>query len=329
MQRAVRQDMRFASQIGREKPVSHHVPYTRHVDEETLRTKDGMFLSIIKIDGFCHQTADQADIDMEASSRNTLLRALADSRFAVYSHIVRRRIPPNIDGEFDVEFCRQLNERYMQSLGATRMYSNALYLTVIRRGYQGKVGLADALFSKFRKASGISEKALELEARQELRDHVANIVKGFDRYGARVLKTVNAMDRCFQSPLSFWHSSSMGAWRQTCSPPHATRHYIPQRRITFGRRMLELRATNDPRMPFRCDAVDPRIYALYGRRHARWSLKVRANSSSAKALPSRTGRRYYPKWIEWNARSACPMSAARAWKPPSTRPRMNWSMVAP
>ncbi len=251
MQRAVRQDMRFASQIGREKPVSHHVPYTRHVDEETLRTKDGMFLSIIKIDGFCHQTADQADIDMEASSRNTLLRALADSRFAVYSHIVRRRIPPNIDGEFDVEFCRQLNERYMQSLGATRMYSNALYLTVIRRGYQGKVGLADALFSKFRKASGISEKALELEARQELRDHVANIVKGFDRYGARVLKTVSRDGSVFSEPIEFLAQLVNGGVAANMLLPRMPLDtYIPQRRITFGRRMLELRGTNDPECRF-------------------------------------------------------------------------------
>ncbi|HWU61142.1 MAG TPA: VirB4 family type IV secretion/conjugal transfer ATPase [Ensifer sp.] len=251
MERALRQDMHFSGQIGREKSVAHHVPYTRHVDEATLRTKDGMFLSIIKIDGFCHQTADQDDIDMEAASRNTLLRALADSRFAVYSHIVRRRIPPNIDGEFDVEFCRQLDERYMESLGAARMYSNALYLTVIRRSYQGKVGLADTLFSKFRKASGISEKALELEARQELRDHVANIVKGFDRYGARVLKTVLRDGSVFSEPIEFLAQLvNGGVVANMLLPRMPLDTYIPQRRITFGRRMLELRGTNDAECRF-------------------------------------------------------------------------------
>src|SRR5262249_47817784 len=149
MQSAVRQDLRFGGEIAREKPVSKHVPYLRHVDEETLRTKEGMLVSIIRFDGFCHQTADQAFIDNEAANRNTLLRAFSDSRFAVYSHIIRRRIPPAIDGAFSLDFCKALDERYMQALSNTRMYSNELYLTVIRRGFQGKVGLADSVLSRF------------------------------------------------------------------------------------------------------------------------------------------------------------------------------------
>ncbi|NTA59808.1 VirB4 family type IV secretion/conjugal transfer ATPase [Agrobacterium tumefaciens] len=242
MQRAVRQDMRFGYEIGREKAVSGHLPYTRHVDEQTLRTKDGAFLSIIKLDGFCHQTADQEDIDMEAASRNTLLRSLADSRFAVYTHIVRRRIPPKIDGGIAIDFCRRLDERYMDSLGQTRMYSNALYLTLMRRGFQGKVGLADAMFSRFRKASGISQKAIELEARQELRDHVANITKGLSQYGARVLQAVTREGSVYSEPIEFLAQLVNGATQSNMLlPRQPLDQYIPTRRITFGRRMLELR----------------------------------------------------------------------------------------
>ena len=170
MDRAVRKDLRFGAEIGREKPVSVHIPYLRHIDEESLRTKDGMLLSVIKLDGFCHQTADQEIIDVEATARNTLIRALADSRFAVYSHIIRRRIPPKIEGEFDIPFCRDLNDRYMRGLADSRMYTNELYLTVIRRGFQGRVGLADTLLAHFRKVAGVSEQALDREARQALGD---------------------------------------------------------------------------------------------------------------------------------------------------------------
>lgn len=246
MQRAVRRDMRFGYEIGREKPVSAHIPYTRHVDEQTVKTKDGAFVSIIKLDGFCHQTADQEDIDMEAASRNTLLRALADSRFAVCSHIVRRRIPPRIDGDITIDFCRRLDERYMESLGETRMYSNELYFTLMRRSYQGKVGLADALFSKFRRASGVSEQAIELEARQELRDHVANIVKGFDRYGARVLQTVMRDGSVYSEPIEFLAQLVNGATpAPKLLPRQPLDQYIPTRRVTFGRRMLEFRGATD------------------------------------------------------------------------------------
>ncbi|MFW8584188.1 hypothetical protein ACOJBM_02230 [Rhizobium beringeri] len=41
----------MAPRLGREQPISAHISYLRHVDEETLRTKDGMLLTIIKVDG--------------------------------------------------------------------------------------------------------------------------------------------------------------------------------------------------------------------------------------------------------------------------------------
>ena len=57
-----------------------------------LKTKEGHFLMVVKVGGFCFQTADQAEIDMRLSSRNTLIRSMNDSRFAVYSHIIRREV---------------------------------------------------------------------------------------------------------------------------------------------------------------------------------------------------------------------------------------------
>lgn len=246
MDRAVRRDLRFGAEIGREKPVSVHIPYLRHIDEETLRTKDGMLLSVIKLDGFCHQTADQDIIDVEATARNTLIRALADSRFAVYSHIIRRRIPPEIEGEFDIPFCHELNERYMRGLAEAHMYTNELYLTVIRRGFQGRVGLADTLLAHFRKAAGVSEQALDREARQELRQHVANIVKGMEAYGARVLKAELRQHSVFSQLLEFLGMLLNGGQPMNMLLPRMPLdEYLPTRRITFGRRLLEMRGGSD------------------------------------------------------------------------------------
>ncbi|MBZ5763366.1 VirB4 family type IV secretion/conjugal transfer ATPase [Rhizobium sp. VS19-DR104.2] len=246
MQKSIRKDLRFGAESAREKPISAHVPYLRHVDEETLRTKDGMLLTIIKIDGFCHQTADQQIIDVEATARNTLVRALADSRFAAYAHIVRRRIPPRLGGTFDIPFCRALNERYMASLSDNSMYLNELYLTIIRRGFQGKVGLADELLSRLRKVSGVSERAMDLEARQELREHVANIVKGMEHYGARVLKVVAQERRVASEPLEFLAMLLNGGEPVDMALPRMPLdQYLPTRRITFGRRLFELRGASD------------------------------------------------------------------------------------
>ncbi|SEM23854.1 VirB4 family type IV secretion/conjugal transfer ATPase [Xaviernesmea oryzae] len=246
MRHALRKDLMFGAAIAREKRIAGHVPYLRHVDEATLRTKDGMIVAIVKCDGFCHQTADQAFIDNEASNRNTLMRALSDSRFAVYSHIVRRRVPPAIGGAFTLDFPKALDERYRQALASARLYSNELYLTVIRRGFQGKVGLADTLLSRFRQMGGASEHALDLEARQDLRDHVGNLVKGMEQYGARLLTAQLRHGSAYSEPLEFLAQLLNGGVPVAMLLPRMPLdEYLPTRRITFGRRMLEMRGNSD------------------------------------------------------------------------------------
>jgi type IV secretion system protein VirB4 len=79
---------------AREASIAKHVPYLRHVAEDMLKTKDGHYLMVVKIGGYCFQTADQAEIDMRLSARNTLIRAMNDSRFAVYCHTIRRGSAP-------------------------------------------------------------------------------------------------------------------------------------------------------------------------------------------------------------------------------------------
>ena len=124
LSRAARPPMKFSRVSAREKSISAHVPYVRHADEQTLRTKEGFLISIIKLDGFCFQTADQSEINLRLGARNTLVRALNDSRFALYSHIIRRQVPAVIPGSFDIGFCDELNRRYMESLSGKRMFVN-------------------------------------------------------------------------------------------------------------------------------------------------------------------------------------------------------------
>src|ERR1700722_16764615 len=105
--RSVSSQLKFGQVAGREKSVAAHVPYVRHVDDQTLRTKEGFLLTCMKLDGFCFQTADQSEINLRLTARNTIVRALNDSRFALYSHIIRREVPAAIGGDFDNAFCAE------------------------------------------------------------------------------------------------------------------------------------------------------------------------------------------------------------------------------
>nr|WP_181377331.1 VirB4 family type IV secretion/conjugal transfer ATPase [Ochrobactrum sp. LM19]AJW30000.1 type IV secretion protein VirB4 [Ochrobactrum sp. LM19] len=237
----LRRSVEYASVLANQESLKEAVPYSTMADDQTIRTKDGMFLTVIKINGFCHQTADQGQIDQMAAIRNTLLKALNDSRFAVYSHIIRRRIEPHSGGTISQGFAQILEERYMASLRDKRMYVNDLYLTVIRRKFQGKVGVASSLFERL-SGGGRASQAADRQACEELRRRVANIVKALAPYGADVLKCVLRDGTVYSETLEFLAQLLNGAKPVPMVLPRMPLDTaLSSRRVSFGQRAFEIR----------------------------------------------------------------------------------------
>jgi type IV secretion system protein VirB4 len=263
MQAAISQTLGFGQVAAREKAISTHVPYLRHVDEQTVRTKDGLFLTSIKLDGFCFQTADQSEVNQRLLTRNTLVRAMNDSRFAVYSHIIRREVNPEIGGGFDNPFAAMIDKRYRESLREQRMFVNELYLTIIRRGFQGKIGLAETLARNFRKAAGVPIEEIEKEARQELAETIANLANDLASYGARVLKVVTRNGAIYSEPCEFLSALvNAGLPAPMLLPRMGLDGYLPRMRVTFGRKAMAWRGATDEETRFGA-IVSIREYPAY------------------------------------------------------------------
>ena len=169
--RALRDELSFGAVSRRENPVAAHIPYSRHVSDEAIRTDDGMLMSFLHLSGFCFETADISEVNSRLLGRNDLLRALGSSRYALYTHIVRREVKPSIASTFDNEFCRELDERYTTGLRQRRMFVNDIYLTVVRRELQGSVGTVDVVLRKlFGRHDADGRSLSEEQAANELSD---------------------------------------------------------------------------------------------------------------------------------------------------------------
>src|SRR3546814_19927784 len=77
-----------------------------------------------------------------------MLQAIGSSRFALYHHIVRRRVEVGLDAKFDDPFSAKLDAAWQGRLDRRQLFVNDLYLTLIRRPLQGRVGLLDGLREK-------------------------------------------------------------------------------------------------------------------------------------------------------------------------------------
>ena len=72
----------LSARFPAERPVASHVPYLRHVDDNIIKTRDGLILTVLKLDGYSFETSDMSEVNASAPRRNDVVRTLANSRFA-------------------------------------------------------------------------------------------------------------------------------------------------------------------------------------------------------------------------------------------------------
>jgi type IV secretion system protein VirB4 len=250
---ALLNELTFGAVARREEPVASHIPYTRHVDDQTIKTRDGLYVSILKLDGFCFETADMAEINARLATRNILLRGLGTSRFAVMTHIIRRAIEPALPGAVGNPFAAELDRRYAASLRSRRLFVNDTYLSIIRRPLQGRAGQAEQLIrSVFGGGRRGADTLNEDEEVRALHDAVANIVEILQPYGARLLSVVKrgsgaTGDRWHSEPLEFLVQLLNGARpRPMPLPRMPLNQVLASRRLFFGRATIGIQgATRD------------------------------------------------------------------------------------
>lgn len=224
--------------IDREKSAGAHLPYARHVDDHTLETRDGLLMQCLHLRGFLFETADTSELNYRKALRDAMLQAIGSSRFALAHHIVRRRVDPMLDAEFPDAFSRKLNARWKSRLGTKQLYVNDLYLTLIRRPLQGRIGIADRVGNWLGR---IGEKdaafaAVELRHLNAAREALMAALGSYEPHLLGVYETANGV--CSQ-PIEFLSRLYNGDDRPILLPHEDIGDYIPSRRVSFGQNAIE------------------------------------------------------------------------------------------
>lgn len=236
-------DMALGRVSKTEASISGFIPYTRHIDDTTLKTKEGYLLKILKIEGLPFETSDQVDINMRKNVRATFLRGLSNSRFAIYHHIIRREEIRSLDGIFESDWCRTLDQAYQKRLSTKRMFVNEQYITIVRRPAQGAIGLI-AEIGKALSASVDKEnqRAQEQESLKALNEAVSNLLTTLAPYRPTLLGLRPSEDGVIVSePLSFLSYLINLEPASVRQPRAGIDQYLPRKRIFFGKETFEMR----------------------------------------------------------------------------------------
>lgn len=226
----------------REEPAGKHLPYARHLDVRTIETRDGLLLQTIRLGGLLFETADSEELNYRAELRDAMLRAIGNSRFAVYHHLVRRRAHADLAGDFPDQFSERLDERWQARLSNRQLYVNELFLTIVRRPTQGRMGLADKLAGLFAKAT--DNRAALIAAEKSALDNAREaLVAALGQYDPHVLTAYDTEHGQRSEPLEFLAYLFNGEMKPIVIPHGDIGHHLPARRISFGVNTVELGET--------------------------------------------------------------------------------------
>lgn len=228
--------------MSKEAPAGAHLPYARHVDDVTVETRDGLLMQTIRVEGLLFETADSEELNYRAGLRDAMMRSLGSSRFAIYHHVVRRRAEASLTPVTSDEFSTRLDENWQERLGSKHLFVNDLFVTIVRRPLQGRVGMADRIRGWFARRSKSSADHLAAEKHALDRAREA-LMASLSSYSPQLLSTYKTKHGERSELLEFL-SCLFNADMSPVAVPHGDiGHYLPKRRISFGQDCIELGKT--------------------------------------------------------------------------------------
>ncbi len=196
-------------------------------------------MQFIHLRGLLFETADTDEINYRKRLRDAMLQSIGSSRFALYHHIVRRQVDVALNADYQDEFSRRLDARWRARLATKRLYVNELFLTLIRRPLQGRVGGMDRLRSMLGRSSDAAAAGNPYELRQldVARDA---LLAALGNYEPRLLGVYQTRQGPCSEPLEFLASLYNGEMRPVLLPMQDLGSYLPYRRVSFGQETVEL-----------------------------------------------------------------------------------------
>jgi len=222
-----------------EKSFSKMVPYKYHYDDNTILTTNNEMMSVIKLEGFAFQTADDEDVDNKKILRNNLFKGMAADGLSLCVHTIRRKFAAFPEGEFNNIFTEMLNEQWRKKHGPDRTFINEYYLTIIKKMPVDPMAKVKQLVGRFFPMAVNDNKVLQ-EAYADLAEVRDRLVNGLMSYKAKLLGIRKTEDGCFSEICEFLGRIANMCYEQQMLVPRGNiSKYINTQRLYFGGNVIE------------------------------------------------------------------------------------------
>lgn len=241
-----------AAWSAKEARAGDRLPYARLIDQHTMLLRDGSVMTAIQVPGLLFETEDSDALNAHAATREVMLRSTLDARFALYHHVIRRRVEIDLEAEFDDALSAHIDARWKERLGSGSLFINDQFITLIRRPARGKAGIAERLSKMWSRATRSGAKD-EIEADpkdiRSLKGAATGMIASLGAYNAQLLGDYSgSTDRTNNEILELLSALYNGEMRPVRRPSDDTDigQMLPYRRASFGLDAMELRGSGAP-----------------------------------------------------------------------------------
>jgi type IV secretion system protein VirB4 len=229
---------------NREVALADTIPYSTHVTDHVIKTREGDYLRIWKLAGIAFEAADPVDILVRHDGFNQLVRGLPGGHASLWSHRLRRQVSDHFATPYGNRFCQELATRYYASFAGYRMMANELYLTLVYRPNRTRIG---RVFSRAaRRTRDDIRRAQQdaLKVMDELAAQVESSLKPYDPVALGVYRKPSPFTKRphrYSSALELLGYLVNGAWEPQPVPSGAIREALPTSRLFVGVEKVEIR----------------------------------------------------------------------------------------
>ncbi len=231
---------RNATAARRERSAGEHVPYSAHVSPTVIRTTAGDYLQGLRLGGASFESADDDQLNTWHERLNVLWRNLATPNLALWTHLVRRPVRPQLAIEAGAGFAAGLSARYAQRLACENMMANELYVALVHRPAAGAAAsLVTRVLSRWRPAAPSADISDALDACAKLAETVK---ASLERYEPELLGTYRHGNTWCSSLLEYLALLANGEATRVPLPAGPLNEALVTTRLLFGSEAIEYRA---------------------------------------------------------------------------------------
>lgn len=225
---------------------SDFVPYACLYDADTIATKNGELLQIIKITGLGFEASSQGEL--RGAIRAAIREHIPDTSYAIWLHTLRRRQQMLPHSHFPDAFSGGLDASWRATHPSSASFVNELYITVVKAGQPAGLRNFSALFKSLapNRDAGMRTDYLD-ESLRELSGTTARMMGNLRAFGARLLTVVERDGIFYGEHIEFLEKLINLEERPMEVPRRDLSHVLTSGEITFAYNAMEVRTAEGKR----------------------------------------------------------------------------------